>query len=281
MTTSSLLLVDSHVHIYSCFNLVQLLDSAYSNFQQHAKREYQANSFTGMLLLTESTGDNWFQELESWAFQGKAIQDELDREWFVHRTHEKCSLVVRSNQGAELWFLAGRQVVTKENLEVLALLTETQVPDGMGLKDSVDSIRDNGGIPVIPWGVGKWWGARGETLAKFLFSQMPLSIFLGDNSGRPWFLPYPPQFQQAQKQGIAILPGSDPLPLSSEYWRPGSTGFAVQGRVSRDTPANDLRQLLGDPRTKYFPYHRTENMIRFVRNQIAMHVTKHRRSMSI
>lgn len=280
MTPSSVLIVDSHVHIHPSFNLASFLDSAHNNCQLEAQTRHQTESFTGFLLLTESLGDNWFQQCASWADERKGIRNELGSEWMVHRTQEDCSLLVQANHGAELYLVAGRQIVVKENLEVLALLTATQFPDGVGLKDTVDAVRNDGGVAVVPWGFGKWWGRRGQILSEFLSSQTPTTFFLGDNSGRPGFLPFPPQFQQARLQGISILPGSDPLPFSSEYWRPCSAGFAIQGAVSRQTPAQDLRQFIGDPRTIFYPYHQTENMFRFVRNQIAMQIVKRRRPKS-
>ena len=275
-SSSSVLIVDGHVHIHPVFNLARFLDAAHNNCQYEAQSRHQTESFTGFLLLTESLGENWFQQFASWADENIVIQNEEGSEWLVHRTREDGSLLVRANHGAELYLVAGRQIVVKENLEVLALLTAAQFPDGMGLKDTVDAVRNEGAVAVVPWGFGKWWGRRGQILSEFLASQTPTTFFLGDNSGRPGFLPYPPQFQQARMQGIAILPGSDPLPFASEDWRPCSAGFAIQGVVSPQTPAHDLRQFMVDPRTRFYPYHQTENIFRFVRNQIAMQVVKRR-----
>lgn len=280
MKTSPVLVVDSHVHIHPSFNLASFCDSAYENCQREAQTRHQTESFMGFLLLTESWGDHWFQQLGKWADERQGIQNEAGSEWFVYRTSEDSSLIVKANHGATIFIVAGRQIVVKENLEVLALLTATQFPDGVGLKDTVDAVRSDGGIAVVPWGFGKWWGRRGQILDDYLVSQTPTTFFLGDNSGRPGFLPYPPQFQQARQQGIAILPGSDPLPFASECWRPGSAGFAMKGTVNRETPVKELRKLMGDPRTIFYPYHQTENVFRFIRNQIAMQVVKRNRPKS-
>jgi len=280
MNTSPYLVVDSHVHIHPSFNVASFLDSAHENCQHQAQSRHHTHAFRGFLLLTESWGDNWFQQLGGWADDRKTIQNESGSKWIAHRTSEVSSLLLQANHGARLFIVAGRQIVVKEDLEVLALLTATQFPDGVGLKDTVDAVRSDGGIAVVPWGFGKWWGRRGQILDEYLATQTPTTFFLGDNSGRPGFLPYPPQFQQARQQGIAILPGSDPLPFTSEYWRPGSAGFTIQGTVSDETPAKDLRQLMGDPRTTFYPYHQTENVFRFVRNQIAMQMVKRNRPKS-
>ncbi len=277
MNPSSVLIVDSHVHIHPSFPLANFLDSAHKNCYFEAHTRHQTESFTGFLLLTESWGDNWFQQFASWADEGKAIRNDQGSEWKVQRTEEACSLLLKANHGAKLYLGAGRQIVVKEDLEVLALLTATQFPERVGLKDTVDSVRSDGGVAVVPWGFGKWWGRRGQILTDFLLSQTPTTFFLGDNSGRPSFLPFPAQFQQARVQGIAILPGSDPLPFASEYWRPCSAGFAIQGGVGHQTPAKDLRQLMVDPRTSFYPYHQTEGLFRFIRNQIGMQIVKRQR----
>ena len=170
--------------------------------------------------------------------------------------------------------MAGRQIVTKEKLEVLALTTDRPFEEGTPIQDTLESVLSVGGIPVIPWGFGKWWGKRGKILTDLLQSQTAPGFSLGDNSGRPGFLPYPSQFEQAQKKGIRILPGSDPLPFPTEYWRPCSVGFAVTGKLHDETPATDLRAILKNPNSAFFPYMQLEHWPRFFKNQLAMQIAK-------
>jgi len=58
-----MILVDAHVHIYDCFDIQTFLDSAFANFKAEAARCGQEDSFTAVLLLTETAKDNWFQRL--------------------------------------------------------------------------------------------------------------------------------------------------------------------------------------------------------------------------
>lgn len=260
--------VDPHVHIHRCFPLHKLFDAACVNFAAQAY-EHDITEFGGMLLLTESQGDDWFNWLAKMADEREPIRNGCVDAWTVSRTEEKSSLILQSDRGDELVIVAGRQIITKENLEVLALLTETVFPDGASLAITVQAIRDNGGLPMASWGVSNWSGERGKILSEFLSSQKPGEFFLGDTSDRPKFLLYPDQFIQAETQGVKILPGSDPLPLRSEWWRLGSAGFSVLAEISEHTPAQYLKHLMQDPTVKLTPYYSPETLFRFTKNFLA------------
>jgi hypothetical protein len=260
--------VDPHVHIHRCFSLHKFFDAACVNFAAQAY-EYDIAEFCGVLLLAESQGDDWFNWLAKMADEGEPIRNGSWDAWTVWRTEEKFSLILQSYRGDELVIVAGRQMITKEKLEVLALLTETVFPDGASLATTVEAIRHSGGLPMVPWGVSTWAGERGKILSEFLSTQSSQEFFLGDMSSRPNFLTYPEQFIQAEAQGIKILPGSDPLPLRSEYCRPGSAGFSIVAESSGHTPAQDLKYLMQDPTVRLTPYYSSETLFRFTRNFLA------------
>ncbi|MGB7439423.1 MAG: hypothetical protein WA919_00010, partial [Coleofasciculaceae cyanobacterium] len=175
-----------------------------------------------------------------------------------------------NNLGQGIFIIAGRQVITKEKLEVLALITDKFVEDGLSLETTIQSVISAGGIPVIPWGVGKWIGRRGKLLSKLLTENNFPTLFLGDNSGRPIFWLQPIYFQQAKKQGLRVLPGTDPLPLASEASRPGSFGFTIQGSLSREEPGKQLKQMLLDSTVSINNYGYLETPWRFVSNQLGI-----------
>jgi hypothetical protein len=164
--------------------------------------------------------------------------------------------------------------VTAEDLEILALCTDANFPEGLPLDATLDLVQRAGGMPAIPWGAGKWLGKRGAIVRHSLESQASGKLFLGDNSGRPVFWGTPRHFELAQQRGIRVLPGTDPLPFASEYWRPGSFGFALSETLTPEHPAGDLKRLLVDPSTVLSPYGSLENPYRFVRNQIRMQLRK-------
>ena len=271
----SLIIVDSHVHIHDCFDLSTFFESASTNCQTFATTQQHHGSFLGVMLLTESSWDHWFQQLTSFANQGKTITNNSTTTWSFHRTDEDHTLFVRSTQGARLLIVAGRQIVTKEKLEVLGLLTGQSFQDGLSIQEAIQRVKESGGIPVIPWGFGKWWGARGKILTQLMESSVMTEVFLGDNSGRPSFLPYPSHFALANQKGIRIFPGSDPLPFSSENWRPCSVGFSVYGELDESKPGRDLKRILQDSDLPMTPYFHHEGVYRFIKNQVSMQIVKH------
>jgi hypothetical protein len=269
--SSTSTLVDGHVHIYDCFELSSLLEAAFDNFGAEAVRRGHGDAFVGVLLLTESAGINEFSRLRV----GAATSEQPGRNgWRFRSTGEDCSLIAQCGPTKQLILVAGRQIVTAEDLEILALCTDANFPEGLPLDATLDLVQRAGGMPAIPWGAGKWLGKRGAIVRHSLESQASGKLFLGDNSGRPVFWGTPRHFELAQQRGIRVLPGTDPLPFASEYWRPGSFGFALSETLTPEHPAGDLKRLLVDPSTVLSPYGSLENPYRFVRNQIRMQLRK-------
>jgi hypothetical protein len=269
-----MLLIDAHVHIHDCFDLEKFFHSAHSNFQFEAERINHRNDFTGILLLAETSKENWFHRLADYA-DGKSLPNSKKADaWAFHRTKETCSLYAKYQNTNELFLIAGRQVITTEGLEVLALCTIDNFEDGTPMIELIELIKKAYGIPVIPWGFGKWFGKRGNILTNYLRTLKDSEVFLGDNSGRPTFMPLPFHFQLAKKKGIHILPGSDPLPFVTEQNRGGSFGFIMPGAVSEDYPARDLKRALLKPNLSIKSYGDLENIFRFFRNQIKMQLKK-------
>jgi len=268
-TADGLTLVDAHVHIYECFDVPTLLDAALVNFRTEAARRKDGAGFAGVLLLTESRGYDWFSRLRAHAQTGGQLGG-----WRFELTDESCSLRARRNDGALITLVAGRQVATAEDLEVLALCTDANLEDGLTLTETVEKVRQVRGLPTIPWGAGKWLGSRGSLLTTVMKTSKGDEIFLGDNSGRPIFWKRPFHFELAEHCGIRILPGSDPLPFRSEQGRPGSFGLAVGTTVDLDHPASILKQVLRDPDVSLQPYGRLESAYRFLLHQVTIQLRK-------
>jgi hypothetical protein len=265
-------LIDSHVHIYSCFDLQVFLSSALRNFQGHTEDSQCAFC----LLLTEARTDHYFHLLTQ-ITQGERSANLMPVGWQIKTTEESCSLYASTNNHEGVFIIAGSQIITAENLEVLALLTTQRFVDGKPLETAIQEIVAGGGIPVVPWGFGKWMGFRGKVVAKFLEqTRLPL-IFLGDNSGRPIFWSEPHFFKQARQRGLQILPGTDPLPFALEARRPGSFGFSIQGILDPKKPAHSIRQLLLKPTVQIQTYGSLERPSRFILNQLAMQILKLKR----
>jgi hypothetical protein len=269
-----MIFVDAHVHIYDCFKLQAFLDSAFANFKAEATRLRQEETFTAVLLLTEGSKENWFQRLASYADDEKTYFGPDLGNWTFRRTSEPCSLWVERNQDQGFFVVAGRQIVTLEDLEVLCLASEKQFEDGSPLEMAIQAVTQSDAIPVIPWGFGKWTGRRSKTLERTLLEIDNSKLFLGDNGGRPSFWPRPAHFELALSRDIRVLPGSDPLPFASETGRAGSFGFSVEGLVSAEEPARDIKRILLDAEARPLAYGKLESPFRFFFNQLRMQLKK-------
>jgi hypothetical protein len=265
-----MLLIDAHVHIYDCFDLEKFFDSAYANLKFEAEQLDHGNDFTGILILAETSNENWFQHLVDCA-NGKPLPDgKTTGNWNLRRTDERNSLLAVSGDSKNLLLIAGRQIVTEEGLEILSLASNERFEDGSPIKNLIEDIKDKGGIPVIPWGVGKWFGTKGKIIKELVDNyQGNASIYLGDNGNRPVFWRQPKHLKEAMQKGIIILPGSDPLPFASESCRAGRYGFILQTEIDSKNPAALIMQILMNevkPTVRVFG--RLEKIHRFLQNQI-------------
>jgi hypothetical protein len=276
-----MIFVDAHVHIHDCFDLGMFFDSAIDNFRTEAGRIKQDDASSFVLLLTETARDNWFERLADHAYGKRFIEGVESSGWSFQCTKESYSLLAESTDGQGMILIAGRQITTAEDLEVLALLNDRKIEDGLPLSETIRVVRENGAIPTIPWGFGKWTGTRGNILKSTLQEAKQSILFLGDNGGRPGFWPRPYFFKLAVSHGIRILPGSDPLPFASESNRPGSFGFSVEGTLNFGEPAKDIRRILLDSSSQIKPYGALERPLRFIRNQSTMQILKRRRKRNL
>ncbi len=272
-------LVDAHVHIYHCFDLAALLGAAHQNFANHLHRieirQGKDGFFTGILMLAETSGAHWYQQLAEYAREGKRIKDHDSLEWrFVLPPEDDCSLLAQSSRGESLVLVAGRQIATAEGLEVLALATTTMFSDGQSLKHTLRAVHQADAIAVIPWGAAKWLGERGAVLTQLLRRPPETPFFFGDNGGRPRFWRNPSHFKKAEAVGIRILPGTDPLPLQSEVSRVGSFGFIINKSVSMSQPTQDLKRFLTDANVFIRPYGQLQHPYHFLRNQIHLRLVQ-------
>ncbi len=259
-----MLLIDAHVHIHDCFDMDGFFDAAEGNFRAAAGGD-GAVRLTGFLLLAETAKQHRFQQLRE---RGGSL-----RRWQALPTGEPLSLrLARTDRtGPGMYLVAGRQIVTAEKLEVLALLCGAEFEDGMELARTVGAVRTAGGLAALPWGAGKWLGSRKRLLAGYLAKERGGELFLADNGCRPSFWPFPRYARNAGRQPLA---GTDPLPFPWEQGRAGSFGVRLEAGIDERSPAASLGILLRDRQCRPQPYGRPESPFRFVRNQAAMQIHK-------
>lgn len=270
-----MLLIDAHVHIYSCFNLETLLDAVLDNFKNAAEKFNKGAKFQAMLLLAETRGENSFERLSDLARSQQKVNRSECGSWSFHLTEEESSLFISREDDQGFFVIAGRQLTTKEKLEVLALASISDRHDGLPLDKTLQMVQESGAIPVIPWGVGKWTGRRGVILQNLLKHSSNQKFFLGDNGGRPVIWPAPSLFKFAVRQGIRTLPGSDPLPIPNEYLRVGSFGLILHAAVSQDRPTEDIKNLFLSSDVPFKPYGRLLKTSDSIRNQMLLRIRHH------
>lgn len=271
------LLIDAHVHVHDCFPLDTFFEQAHRNFEQ-AAREHGWGRVLGVLMLTESEGVDWFGRLAGMAAASAA--DAGPTRWTIEPTRDPAALAV-VNGDRRLLLVSGRQVVAREGLEVLLLGTRSSVPDGRPIRDVLAEGERLGALRVIPWGAGKWLFGRGRLLKDLIAAARPgEGFFLGDGAGRPFFWSKPRHFDDAERRGLRILPGTDPLPFPRQAGRAGSFGFRLDGAPDLSSPSEGIKAALRDPASRLTPFGRPERLVPFVRNQIAMQRRKRRRQRS-
>ena len=302
MSAAHEILLDAHVHFHSGFALDPFLDAAYDNLRRGGLQLGAGDSFTGGLMLTESHGAAAFAGWRAAAEDPQPVGPPAGREapqplgpaaggaapaghrqaggpsgaWRFERTAEANSLwaAPKERPGVRLLLIAGRQLVTREDLEVLGLGLGEDLGKGLALDAAVAAVLERGAVPVIPWGFGKWWFRRGRRVAELLRADTAGRFFLGDNAGRPRRFPPPRLFAEAARDGVFVLPGSDPLPLSGQATKAGRCGFVLRGRLDPERPAATVLERLRGCRHQPDTFGRHSSLFDFVGEQLAMQLRK-------
>lgn len=260
-----MMLVDGHVHIYGCFDAAAALDAAAANLAM-AARELRCDEYDAVLCLVAGERERFLDDVL--AARRTRIWRPDGSFWQVDRGDEPGSLVAQCGD-ARLFLVAGRQVVTRERLEVLAIGTAARVRGGDPIDDTLRAVRNLGAAAVLPWGVGKWLGARGVIVERVLRDFAWRHVALGDNGNRLAHGPEPAAFAAARELRHAVLPGSDPLPLRGEEMRIGGYGFALDAVVDpRRVAASVVAELRARP--KPIPFGRRAALRGFVGRQLAL-----------
>ncbi len=260
--------VDAHAHLRPCFEVRAFLQAAYRNLSEEGGGESSSEKgFTRVLFVLSTPAGEGIHRLERTSGQWMG---EEPGAWSSQNTEESVSMwVAPAGEGEQkMAIISGRQIVSQEDLEVLALGTRRQFEDGTSVSVLLRKIAQSGALPVLPWGVGKWWGRRGRVVRNLIEDTSLPPFLLGDNANRPAFWPRPSLFRRAEERGLKILPGSDPLPFPAEVQRTGSFGARLRGKLSLESPAQDLKNKLLDPSVEFRSFGRLETPLRFVRNQL-------------
>ena len=231
------LLFDSHIHIYPFHDAARSFKAALDNMSNISP----GNIFIG--CITERYDCDLFNELAT-----GGVPD-VRNHFKIEARESDTILKLTDKTNRILHVVAGQQIVTSENIEVLALNMRSRVPEGDSAAATIRAVLDNGGIPVVAWAVGKWFGQRGKVVENLLNDFNPQQIALGDTSLRPigWSTPF--IMRAAEKKGFRVLAGSDPLPFKGEESRPGSYFSKIECPVDFSIEQS-IQSLLSDSKIR-------------------------------
>ena len=234
------LVLDTHLHLYRVYEVAATLQHARRNLLQLAQGLGLARPIPAA-CLTERADHNVFDEL-------KKGRRSLEPAFDIRVPAESAALLLHTPEDADpMILLAGRQMVTAENIEVLGLVMEDLVPDGLPLEDTIARVRERGGIPVLSWAPGKWFFGRGRRVRETVARARPGELLLGDTSLRPWGWREPRIMRAARRRGLGVVAGSDPLPFAEDAVYAGRMA-TVFGPAPFDIqrPASEIiRRLVG------------------------------------
>lgn len=232
------ILADTHVHLYPTYDLSRAFRAAFENFAQLERRLATAEPVLRLLFLTERSNCRYFD----------ALSREESLPGLGLSRHSERILSVRNESGQELHLVAGRQIATKERLELLALDTLERFQDGVSLEEAFSAVREKAAVPVLNWSLGKWMFGRAHCIERMLAEHSPTELLVGDIAARPLGWGTPRLFSEAARRGYRFVAGSDPLPFAGEEKRLGRyASVAVCGELS---PPEAVRRLLTDPSLK-------------------------------
>lgn len=215
VTSKTALRADGHVHIYPEFNIELIWEAMARNLSRP--------DLSRAIFLTERCGYNFFA-----GFAGRGPSPE----------------VTETSGG---WVFAGKQVATRERLEVLALCCRGSFEEGLPVEETLAQVRAAGAVPVIPWSPGKWMFSRGALLHRLLDQAQPGDFLLADSSLRPLCWPEPSLLRVARKRGFGIIAGTDPFPFSGQEQIIGTFGFQLNSGFNSADPVSSVREALLRP----------------------------------
>ncbi|WP_394729137.1 hypothetical protein [Altererythrobacter sp. GH1-8] len=235
-TRSQKVAMDGHVHLQSDMPW----DLIASNFSSHAP------DHVPVCLIVESAGIDRFAELQM--------------------TCDPWGATGLKDTATGLHFVAGRQVVSEEGLEILLIGSRDQSGEGQPADRVIGAGFDRGAAVCLPWGFGKWLGKR-RVLAGDIHKRLSSQVILGDITNRPlhW---HEPMFA-----GQRVLRGADNLPLPGSSDIVGTFGSIIEPK-EEVTTADQLVALLRDTAIMLEPYGKRKTARASVFEQIRLRLNR-------
>ncbi|MEN8154179.1 MAG: hypothetical protein ABFR75_09150 [Acidobacteriota bacterium] len=233
------ILIDGHVHLYDNFDIDTFVDSITKNFKKYTDVEnHEFSAAVKMIFLTEARENEYFSRIEnnSLPFRNKDIHAE--------KTGEKGSILLKQNGSSLFYIIKGRQIITKENIEILSIGPGSKIKDGLPAAEVIEILRERDELAILAWGVGKWFSKRGKIVKGLMKTHKFPNLLIGDNSARPSIWLKPLIYKEGEKLGIPVISGSDPLPLPGEEKKGGSYFFTINGKFDSEKPFLSIKKIL-------------------------------------
>ncbi len=226
------IVLDAHLHLYPSHDPRRLVDALAANLRRLGGDVHAA-------CFAERTDCHAFSDLR----EGRLTVPG----WTVTPVGAGAAAALRLSAaagGPPLWLFPGRQVATRERLEVLALFGDSAPADGRPAAETLAAVSASPALAVLNWAPGKWWFGRGRIVAGLARTAPAGTVWLGDTTLRPHGWPLPPLMRWQRRHGRGVLAGTDPLPLPGEEALAGSYACVVDGAFDPAAPAASLRALL-------------------------------------
>ena len=268
MASGGSALIDTHVHVYDCFEIAPFLAAATRNLERAEADLGLAERPAHVLLSMETRGARLIERLD-------AAGESLERlGWERLETAESGSAALRFGDAPVLLVVEGRQVVASEGLELLAVPCAEDLPGDGSLDSTLVAARGRDAVPILPWGFGKWTGRRGRIVRRLLEAPERGGLLLGDNGGRLELGGKPRLLTLGAQRGFPVVRGSDPLPIASEVERVGSAGSLLRGAIDPSRPAAGVRALLRGLAQTPRAFGRGPGPLSFVLHQVRMQLRR-------
>jgi hypothetical protein len=259
------IVADAHVHLYPCYPLKDAFQCAVSNLGKLADAEGDRAFF---LSLTERSGSRFFHDLRD----DKA---QMPEGWMAKPLADENAFCIQKSENAvRLCVLNGRQIVTKERLEILTLTGDPNVSDGQDARHVIETALLCGAVPVLPWAPGKWLFDGGRVVEDLLRRFPPTQLLIGDTTLRPRGFGEPALMRKARELGFKIVAGTDPLPFAGEERMIGQYGITWEGDLGEYSLVRDIRRMLLDPQCAMRTVGRRNGLFDVLRRLVRNHQAK-------
>ncbi|MCA9211735.1 MAG: hypothetical protein KDB27_01625 [Planctomycetales bacterium] len=224
--------VDTHAHFHPCFDATEFLNAAIKNAARLAHAP-------PCLLLADSP---CFDSIDA-IYEGLKHDD---APFGIVEETPDCARI-ESLGRPKGYLIRGRQIRTKERLEVLAYGGDYDISNGLPLDETLEVVSETAKLVILPWGFGKWWWPRKHLIKRIIerqaaFGNKYAALAMGESGCRPDAFGEPSDFSDSVK--LKRLPGSDPLPMKSEVHRVASVGTSVELEIDRGLDESVEDQIL-------------------------------------